>query len=67
MLAYCLVINSWYPTSTGRCAGGVHFHPGPKAQQPDGWPITEWDPFDLDVHRAIAAPNSPVELPRLPR
>jgi hypothetical protein len=38
----------------------------PAAPRLVGRRIAEWDPFDLDVHRAIAAPDSAKELPRLP-
>ena len=48
-------------------SGGVHFHGVSPAPRPVGRRIAEWDPFDLDVHRAIAVPTSVGTLPRLPR
>lgn len=47
--------------------GGVHFYGLPTASWSVGRRIAKWDPFDLDVHRAIVAPASSGELPRLPR
>lgn len=51
----------------GTISGGVHFHGVSTTPRPVGRRIAEWDPFDLDVHRAIAVPTPVGELPRLPR
>lgn len=52
----------------GSIEGGVHVHPRHAAPSP-ARPITEWHPFDLDVHRAVTVgtthlPDLPAYLPR---
>ncbi|MFI0470401.1 hypothetical protein ACH347_40590 [Saccharopolyspora sp. 5N102] len=51
----------------GTVNGEVHFH-APHTARPGRppRPVTEWDPFDLDVHRAIEAPPAEEALPELP-
>lgn len=52
----------------GSIVGGVHVHARHAAPLP-ARPITEWHPFDLDVHRAVTVgdaglPDLPAYLPR---
>ncbi|GAB2981962.1 hypothetical protein GCM10027184_36060 [Saccharothrix stipae] len=52
----------------GSIEGGVHVHARHAAPSP-ARPITEWHPFDLDVHRAVTVgttdlPDLPAYLPR---
>lgn len=54
----------------GTVSGNVYIHSPQDGVDPlaaaVARPITEWDPFDLDVHRAITTSTS-VQLPELPR
>ncbi|MGW5647012.1 hypothetical protein ACWEV3_26375 [Saccharopolyspora sp. NPDC003752] len=51
----------------GTVNGEVHFHaPHTARSGRPPRPVTEWGPFDLDVHRAIQAPPAEEALPELP-